>query len=282
VLLTPRYDGEPVLAVEVRAPGPHPVVQQRARLEALLADLGADEWAHPSRCDAWTVQDVVVHLDSTNRFWAFSIEQGLAGEPTRFLASFDPVASPADLVDSTRGTAPEATLEAFSASNAALRQVVEALDDAGWDTLGEAPPGHLPIRLVADHALWDCWVHERDIALPLGRVPEEDPGEVLTCLRYAAGLGRAFDLSAGRDASGAAHLDLTAPDERIVVEVGTDRVRTHGGDAPEGAAVVSLAAVPALEMLSRRDAGQPVPPIVDWLTAGTAVVFDQAQPAEAP
>ena len=31
------------------------------------------------------------------------------------------------------------------------------------------------MRLLASHALWDGWVHERDIALPLGLTPPEEP-----------------------------------------------------------------------------------------------------------
>ena len=76
MLLAPRYDAPPIIAVDTRLPGPHPVVQQRRRLEALLASLDDDEWLQPSRCDASrSVQDVVTHLVSTNRFWAFSITQ---------------------------------------------------------------------------------------------------------------------------------------------------------------------------------------------------------------
>src|SRR5688572_21209947 len=133
MLLTPRYDDPPLIEIEVRAPGLHPIVQQRQRLEGLLGELGEDEWRHPSRCEAWTVQDVITHLISTNHFWVLSITQALAGEPTRFLAAFDPVASPAQLVDQTQGTPWEDTLAAYRTSNAELMAVVEALDEDGWD-----------------------------------------------------------------------------------------------------------------------------------------------------
>ena len=275
MLLTPRYDAPPIIAVEPRLPGAHPVVQQRRRLEALLDDLRDDEWLQPSRCDAWSVQDVVTHLVSTNQFWTLSITQALAGEPTRFLASFDPVASPAQLVDSTRGTPPADTLAAFRSSNGEMLDAIEAIDDTAWDSVGEAPPGHVPVWLVADHALWDCWVHERDIALPLGRPPVEDPREVLTCLRYAAGLGQAFEVGQGDGAGGTAVLEVTDPDARIVVSAVAEQVRVHEGDAPADAPVARLAAVPALEMLSRREAGAAVPDTITWLAAGVAIVFDQ-------
>jgi uncharacterized protein (TIGR03083 family) len=279
VLLTPRYDTTPIIAVETRLPGPHPVVQQRRRLEALLGDLRDDEWLEPSRCEGWTVQDVITHLVSTNHFWALSVAQALAGEPTRFLASFDPVASPAQLVDSTRGTPPADTLDAFRSSNGEMLDAIEALDDAEWDSVGEAPPGHVSLWLVADHALWDCWVHERDIVVPLGRPPVEEPREIVTCLRYAAGLGQAFEVGQGGGVGGTAVLEVTDPDARIVVTAAGEQVRTHDADAPADARVARLGAVPALEMLSRRDAGQPVPDTIAWLAAGLATVFDEDEVA---
>jgi uncharacterized protein (TIGR03083 family) len=281
VLLTPRYDSTPIITVEPRVPGPHPVVQQRQRLEGLLDDLAADEWQHPSRCEGWTVQDVVAHLISTNHFWALSITQARAGDPTRFLASFDPVASPAELVDSRRGTPPEETCDALRASDAGLFAAIEALDDDGWDAIGEAPPGHVPVRLVADHALWDSWVHERDILVPLGREPVEDEREVLTCLRYAAGLGQAFEIGRAGGVGGTAVLEVTDPEARIVVSVDPDQVRVHDGGAPADAQTARLAGVPLLEMLSRREAGEPEPDVVRWLAAGVAVVFDQTDEPEA-
>lgn len=275
MLLSPRYDATPILAVDRRVPGPHPIAQQRRRLEAELGELSDDEWVAPSRCEGWTAQDVVSHLDSTNRFWALSIAQALEGAPTRFLASFDPVATPAQLADRARGVPPAETLAEFAAGNRDLLAAVESLDEEGWEAIGEAPPGHVPVRLVADHALWDSWVHERDVLLPLGRPVVEDAGEILTCLRYAAGLGQAFEVGQAGGAGGEVVLEVTDPDARIVVTATTEQVRSHDGEAAAAAPVLRHAAAPLLEMLSRRDAGRPEPPEVAWLSGGVAMVFDQ-------
>jgi len=277
VLLTPRYGDRPAIVVDVRVPGDHPILRQRRRLVALLEELTEDEWGRPSRCEGWTVQDVVSHLVSTNGFWALSIQAGVGGAPTQLLGAFDPVATPAQLVDQVAGTPAAETLEQLVSSTEALAAVIDGLDDAGWEARAEAPPGHLPVRVVADHALWDAWVHERDIVLPLGRPAVVDPDEVLTCLRYGAALGSAFEVCTARSEPGTVVLDVRDPDARVVVSVDAEAVRIHDGAAPAGALLGEGDAVVLLEMLSARDAGVPVPAAVSRLTAGLAVVFDQAE-----
>ncbi len=273
--LKPRYGANPIITIELEQVGEHPVLRQRRRLADTLRGLSADEWQQPSRCEGWTVQDVVSHLASTNGFWALSIGAGRAGEPTRYLASFDPVATPASLVEQGRGVSPADTLTELEASGAALEAAMAGLDDVGWSTLAEAPPGHLPIRQVADHALWDCWVHERDILLPLSRTPVVEPDEVLCCLRYGAALGSAFELTAGGQGRGLTVVEVTDPAFRLVVDATGGQVRVHDGPAPASAPVVRGDAVAVVEMLSTRDPGVPPPPGLERLTAGLATVFDQ-------
>src|SRR4051812_29978797 len=97
--LTPRYGDDAVLRLGARIDDPvGPMVRQRERLAAILAGLDDEQWATPSRCAGWSVQDVVSHLVTTNQFWTISILSGLKGEPTQYLATFDPVATPAQMV----------------------------------------------------------------------------------------------------------------------------------------------------------------------------------------
>ncbi len=70
-----------------------------------------------------------------------------------------------------------------------------------------AVPFAARLRAVAHHALWDAWIHERDIAVPLGLSATEEPDEVLACLRYVAALGPAFALTADRARRGALVVD---------------------------------------------------------------------------
>jgi len=126
VKITPRYDADPIVCLD----GPpaairEPLLRQRRRLGTALVDLSAVQWSAASRCDGWRVQDVVAHLAGTNRFWNAAITAGVAGTPTRFLAGFDPKATPAAMVDAMRSMTPAETFDRFRASNDALCEVVD-------------------------------------------------------------------------------------------------------------------------------------------------------------
>ncbi len=275
--ISPRYEGPPLLRLEGGTDDPAvPLLRQRRRLGALLATLDDAQWATPSRCEGWSVQDVVVHLNSTNQFFAVSIGSGVAGSPTRLLAGFDPVASPARLVEERRGTPSAEVLEAYAATVEALAEVVTGLDDAAWEVPAEAPPGHIAARAVALHALWDAWTHERDIVLPLGIAHVEEDDEIAACLRYAAALGPAFLAATDDPRTDVLVVEGTDPTIRVVVELG-HTVVVHEGDAPDDAVRIAGRAVDLLEALSFRiPHDPPIAPEHEWVVAGLGKVFDQA------
>lgn len=276
--LTPRYDGPPVIALEAPTVDLGTLlVQQRRRLADLLAGLTDDQWQAPTRCDAWTVADVVNHLVTVTKFFEISIMAGRAGQPTRFLADFDPVTSPATLVEANRTTPPEELLARFRADTDSLAGAVSGLDPNGWEAIGEAPPGHISIQGVALHGLWDSWVHERDIALPLGIEPTVDADEVRECLRYAVALGPAFVLAGGEDRHGTLAVTTTDPEAAYVVEVGTV-VEVRSGTCDTADVRLDGPGVGLLEALSSR---QPFEVEVAaehrWLLDGLRTVFDQVR-----
>ena len=169
MLLTPHYGDDPLVTIDGDpAAIAAPLVRQRRWVASTLAAFTDEQWSHPSRCEGWSARDVLVHLDGTNAFWTLSLAAGLRGEPTRFLATFDPVTSPATSVAQSRDQTPTEVLARFTESTEALARLVESFDPADWTVLAEAPPGHLAASVVAHHALWDSWIHERDILLPLG------------------------------------------------------------------------------------------------------------------
>ena len=278
--LRPRYGDDPVVVLDGDpAAIAEPAIRQRRRFMEELGRLSDEQWAAPSRCEGWSAQDVIVHLDSTNAFWGFSLSAGRKGEPTRFLATFDPVASPAELVAGAGGTPPGAVLEAFAASTGALTTLLESFAADDWTITAEAPPGHVSASAVVHHALWDSWVHERDVLLPLGIRPPEEADEVAACLRYGAALAPGMSLNNGHARTGTLALAATDPDVAVVVE-DDGRVSVRAGE-PSGPVDVVLSgdAVELLEALSiRRPLGIDVPAASAWLVDGLAEVFD-ADPA---
>lgn len=278
--LTPRYGGEPVVRLDVDGSAiAEPLVRQRRRLASTLGTLSAEQWAAPSRCEQWSVQDVVAHLITTNDFWSRSIGAGLAGEPTRLLATFDPVASPAAMVAGQRSMSPAEVLDRFAGSVERLAETVARIDD--WSTPAESPAGHVSMTAVAHHALWDAWIHERDIVVPLGLDDVREDDEIAACLRYAAAIGPGLQAMAGSDRRGTLAVEATDPDLSVVVEVGPTVV-VHDGPPPAGAAVLRGDAVGLVEGLTyRAPLAHDLHPADTWLVAGLDEVFDLAPSAGA-
>ena len=286
MILSPNYDGPPILSI----PGdPNdqlvPVVRQRRRLEAMLVDLHPAQWAAASRCAGWTVQDVVAHLVGVNSFWNGSVQAGLAGRPTRFLANFDPAATPPLMVNSMSALSTVQVLDQFKASNDTLFTTISELDDDQWGMIAESPPGHVSIRLVAHHALWDCWVHERDIALPLGVVVDEEGDELVSCLRYSSALSPALAIGWNRPREGRYIVKATDPpctftlhvDQQVTV-VNDDLDNSVDQDPP----CLTGRAVDLVEALSMRiELPTETPQLWRELLSGIAMAFDpSSQPSQ--
>lgn len=275
--LNPRYEGAPVLCLDVPLEDPRTaMLRQRRRLLSTLRELDAERWGEASRCAGWSVQDVAAHLVSTDRFWAVSVRSGLAGSPTRFLATFDPVATPEQLVGPSRDQSPAAVLADLTASVDDLGDALAGVGPDGWSTLAEAPPGHVALEAVVLHALWDGWVHERDVVLPLGLAVTEEPDEVTACLAYVAALGPVFLATAGSQRTGRLEVAADSPACRFVVEAGPTVTVRLPVAADAGAPRLTGPAVDLIEALSfraplRHDLGAGD----RWLLGGLAEVFDQ-------
>lgn len=269
------FDGDPGGAFA-------PMVSQRRRFEELLAALGDDDWARATRCDGWSVQDVVAHLVTVNDFWAASVRAGRAGEPTKVMGRFDPAAMPPMLIAGMADLGPSEVLDRFRTAHDDFLAALDGLDGAGWLTIAETPVGHVPMQQLAMHALWDAWVHERDVALPLGLTVVEDPDEVRTCLRYAAALGPAFSVITGVGLRGAFAVAGTDPEVAFTVDV-ADTVEVRSEPTPPGAPCLAGRAVDLVESLSTRSPlPASTPPEWRGLAGGLATVFDQDLTEPAP
>jgi hypothetical protein len=134
----------------------------------------------------------------------------------------------------------------------------------------------VPLHALVSHALWDAWIHERDVALPLGIETAEEPDEIAVALAYAAALSPTFLAMYGSSRTGTLVVEGTDPDVRVVVELGTTVV-VHDGDAGPDAVRVTGRSAELVDALSLR---APLPCPVDeadrWMLSGLETAFDQA------
>ncbi|MGO8871820.1 MAG: maleylpyruvate isomerase family mycothiol-dependent enzyme [Acidimicrobiales bacterium] len=272
--LNPRYEGQAVIRIDFPSDDPAgPVIRQRRRLADILAAFDADQWSAPTRCDGWTAKDVVIHLSGTNAFWAASIAAGRSGKPTRFLRSFDPVTTPAAMVSAASDIGTAELVDQFTTRVEALAALLDDLGDDEWSLPAEAPPGHIAIRAVALHALWDSWIHERDILLLQGVTPVEEPDEVAASLVYAVPLAPSFLATAGSTRTGQLHVSATEPELEFLVDIGTSVVVREGAPAV-GCGQLSGRGVDLVETLSFRGPPVQIDPDDQWMLEGLGTVFD--------
>ncbi|KRE27767.1 hypothetical protein ASG82_15495 [Mycobacterium sp. Soil538] len=275
--LAPRYSGPVVVTIDGDpADVAAPLIRQRSRLAEIAATFSAAQWSAPTRCARWSVRDVVAHLAGINPLYVMSAGAGLAGAPTRVMAHFDPAVSPLGMVDDLDAFSSAEILDMFVTSNAELFASVESLDDAGWSTPAESPLGEVPIRLLMSHALWDSWVHERDILLSLGIEPAVVADEVVASLRYVSALTQGFAFGAGMECRGRFGIEATDPDFHCVMTVGDAvAVRVERPDA--AMPVLRGPAVELTEALStRRPLPAGTPPQWRRLLAGLEHTWDLA------
>lgn len=276
MLLTPRYDGPTVLRVECPLVDLRlPLLRQRRRLAQILATLDADQWQHGSRCEHWSVQDVVAHLIRTNQVWQLAFSAALAGKPTRMMQGFDPVTTPSLMVEAMRALTPAQVLASFVETTEELASAVAGAGEAGRSLVGESPLGHVGLDAVILHALWDAWIHERDILLPLGLAPVEEPDEVTACLYYAAAVGPALQATTGHTRRGVLAVEATGPEVQFMVETGSSVVVWQGPARPATPRLTG----PAVDLVEGLSFRAPLPAQLtgedQWLVTGLATAFDR-------
>ena len=150
------------------------LTEQQHELSDLLGPLDDDDWARPSRCDGWSVADVVLHLAQTNEM-AIGSAQGRFTDAldtlTRGVQTAGNVDDGADvMVQHQRGAPPSEVRARWQQSADALRA---ALVDVDPHQRVDWVAGQLTARTLATTRLAETWIHTGDVAdaLDIALVP---------------------------------------------------------------------------------------------------------------
>ena len=126
---------------------------------------------------------------------------------------------------------------------------------------------------MAVHALWDSWVRERDILVPLSRQQAVEADEIFLSLAWAAALGPGLRAAAGSTSAGS--LGVIGHDPEIKLTVRAGRVVTvHPGVPDDADATIEGDAVQLVEALSLRAPELAIAEKHRWLLAGLDEAFD--------
>ena len=206
--------------------------------DAFADGLSDDDWATPSRCPGWTVQDNLAHITGT--------ELMLDGRPMPDLeVSGDHIKHPMATnnekwVESFRSGSGAAVLEAFREISAKRLGDLDAMSDdeflaVGWTPVGEAPYGRfMHIRV------YDAWLHLQDCREPLGMPGDESglPAE-MSIDEVGTSIGYIIGKKGGAPDGSRVEVTLTGPVERVM-RVAVDG-RATAVDELEGGPTATLA-----------------------------------------
>ncbi|MGH9139067.1 MAG: maleylpyruvate isomerase family mycothiol-dependent enzyme [Acidimicrobiales bacterium] len=187
------------------------LAEQHAELRGLVSGLDEPGWQRPSRCDGWSVADVVLHLAQTDDMAIASLEDRFDEIVARLAGSgsipttVDDAAAAA--VAAERRASGAAVLERWEANAARIRQLL--LDsDPGRRVTWVA--GTLSARTLAATRLAEYWIHTGDVADAFDLTPQ--PAHRLRHIARLAWrtLPYAFERG-GRQLSGPVAFDLRGP-----------------------------------------------------------------------
>ena len=197
---------------------------QHVELWGLIAELDEASWQLPSRCEGWSVADVVLHLAQTDEMASASLEgrfdesvDGLAGSigeaPGSAEAnSLGPDARVDDgaalAVAGQRGAPGPVVGERWRTASTEVRNALATIDPS---TRVMWVSGRLSATSLASTRLAECWIHSGDVAEPLG--VDLVPGDRLRHVARLAWRTLPYALAReGRELTGPVAFHLTGPD----------------------------------------------------------------------
>ncbi|AQT82250.1 hypothetical protein B1R94_27900 [Mycolicibacterium litorale] len=194
-------------------------------IEGLCADLTDAEWTAQSLCPEWKMRDVVQHVTS--------IEAVMAGWLPQDDTTPPPLERAADFLAGTDD--PAILAQKVHAVYDRRRQDLDALTAADLDRPSWMPVGPGRYGRFLEIRVFDFWVHERDITIPLGRRTDDAGIAAEIALAEVEGsigyiVGKKVGLPEGRSIA----FRLTGPIERdIDVAVNGRAARVDHLDDPD-------------------------------------------------
>jgi uncharacterized protein (TIGR03083 family) len=133
--------------------------------DGLLDTLGRAEWAMQSLCPAWTARGVAAHLGA--------IEHMLLGEAPGAMRESVPFAKAGDWLADAASLSDEEFLARYRATITARRAELGAITAEQLDLPSATPVGPGTYGRFMAIRVFDYWVHEQDVRVPLGRPGHE-------------------------------------------------------------------------------------------------------------
>ncbi len=185
------------------------LAEQHRELDDVLSGLGEDDWSRPSRCDGWTITDVVLHLAQTDELAAASAQGRLEELAPEWANAGGDVADRAGAaVERERGASGAEVHARWRAATESLRTLLAAADPS---TRMRWVVGHLPARTLATTRLSEAWIHTGDVLEPLG-VPQPATDRLWHIARLAWRTIPYALTRASIEPAGPVAVALTAPD----------------------------------------------------------------------
>jgi uncharacterized protein (TIGR03084 family) len=188
------------------------LAEQQSELLGVVTDLEERDWQGRSRCEGWTVGDVVLHVAQTNEMAIASARGRFAEFLTEVGRDVGPATSVDDgaalMVQAQRGAPGAAVRDRYKAGADELLDLLAAIDP---HLRVEWVAGQMSVRTLATTRLAETWIHTGDVADALDVELAPAPR-----LRHVARLAwRTIPYAfarAGRELHGPVAFELSGPD----------------------------------------------------------------------
>ncbi len=185
--------------------------EQQAELDGLINPVDEAAWAAASRCNGWTVSDVMLHLAQTNEMAIGSLTAAFDETLQRLTEGLRPSGDVDDgaglMVLKERGAPPS---DVYARWRHGVDELMAAFRRSDAHERVQWVAGTLSVHTLATTRLAETWIHTNDVACGLGVVlPAPDRLRHIARLAWRT-LPYAF-MRAGRELKGTVAFELTAP-----------------------------------------------------------------------